>query len=101
MIELNWTQEWVDVDGGVIIEANYKKFALEIDGAQNYDLNLAYKANGAYSYKIDPLVIPLNIGNHTARVRLVLKDSQKSEWSKAAFTISSIPPKPPGNLTAT
>jgi len=101
MIELSWEQDWIDVDGGVIIEANYKKFALEIDGSQNIDLNLPFKANGVYSYKIDPLTIPLNMGNHTAKIRVVLKDGQKSEWAKVQFTLSSIPPKAPKNLTAT
>ena len=101
MTELAWTQDWLTTTGTPIPEANYKKFVLEIDGSQNLDLNLAYKANGQYTYKIDPLVIPLNLGNHTAKIRVVLKDNQKSEWSKIQFTISSIPPVPPKNLTVT
>lgn len=98
MIEISWVQDWVDIFGNPILETNYKKFVLEIDGKDKYDMNLPFKANGQFSYKIDPLVIPLNLGNHTAKIRLVLKDDQKSEWGKAQFTITSIPPVPPKDL---
>ena len=99
-VKLSWNQSWTTALGTPIVEADYRRFVLSIDGGDNVDMNLPFKANGNYSYTIDTNVTPLALGNHIAGIRLILKNGERSIWVKVPFTISSAAPQPPANLTA-
>lgn len=101
MTTIKWTQEWKTTLGEDIPEANYRRFLLSVDGGDNIDMQLPYKANGSYSYAINPTAIPLSIGNHIASIRVVLKDGEKSGWAQIQFSITTGTPVPPSNLTVT